>query len=229
MFQHKNFQFSSVQSLSRVWLYATPWTATRQASMSINSRSLLKLMSTELVMLSNRVILCHPLLHPPSVFPSIRGFPKCQFFASGGQSIGTSASPSVFPMNIQDWFDLLAVQETLKSLVQNHSSKVSILQHSDFFIVQLSHPYMTTGKSIALTRRSFVGKVMSLLFNMVSRLVIAFLPRSKWLLVSWLQSPSSVIWEPPKIVSRCFHGFPIYLSWSNGTRWHDLSFLNVEF
>ena len=106
MFQHKNFQFSSVQSLSRVWLYATPWTATRQASMSINSRSLLKLMSTELVMLSNRVILCHPLLHPPSVFPSIRGFPKCQFFASGGQSIGTSASPSVFPMNIQNCFPL---------------------------------------------------------------------------------------------------------------------------
>ena len=153
-------------------------------------------------MLSNRVILCHPLLHPPSVFPSIRGFPKCRFFASGGQSIGTSASPSVFPMNIQDWFDFLAVQGTLKSLVQNHSSKVSILQHSDFFIVQLSHPYMTTGKTIALTRRSFVGKVMSLLFNMVSRLVIAFLPRSKWLLISWLQSPSEVILEPKKTKSH---------------------------
>ena len=186
-------------------------------------------MSIELVMLSNDVILCHPLPRPPSIFPSIRVFPKSQFFASGGQSIGASASASVFPMNIQDWFDLLAVQGTLKSLVQNHSSKASILQHSAFFIVQLSHPYMTTGKTIALTRQSVVGKVMSLLLNMLSRLVIAFLPRSKCLLVSWLQSPSSVIWEPKKIVCHCFHCFPIYLPWSNGTRWHDLSFLNVEF
>ena len=129
-----------------------------------------------------------------------------QFFASGGQSIKVSASASVLPMNIQDMIsfrmdglDLLAVQGTLKSLLQHHSSKVSILQCSAVFTLQLSHPYMTTGKTIALTRRTFVGKVMSLLFNMLSRLVITFLPRSKRLLISWLQSPSAVILEPPKI------------------------------
>ena len=128
-----------------------------------------------------------------------------QLFASGGQSIGASASTSVLSMNTHDisfridWLDLLAVQGTLKSLLQHHSSKVSILQHSAFFIVQLSHPYMTTGKTIALTRRTFVGKVMLLLFNMLSRLVITFLPRSKRLLISWLQSPSTVILEPKKI------------------------------
>ena len=110
-----------------------------------------------------------------------------------------------------DWFDLLAVQGTLKSLLQHHSSKHSILQHSAFFTVQLSHPYMTTGKTIALTRQILVGKVMSLLLNMLSRLVITFLPRSKHLLISWLQSPSAVILEPPKIVSHCVHCFPIYL------------------
>ena len=125
-------------------------------------------------------------------------------FASGGQSIGASASASVLPMNIQlisfriDWFNLLAVQGTLKSLLQNHSSKASILPHSAFFMVQLSHPYMTTGKTIALTRWTFIGKAMSLLFNMLPRLVITFLPRSKHLLISWLQSPSAVILEPPK-------------------------------
>ena len=107
-----------------------------------------------------------------------------------------------------DWLDLLAVQGTLKSLLQHHSSKASILWCSGFFIVQLSHPYMTTGKTTALTRWTFVGKVMSLLFNMLSRLVIVFLPRSKCLLISWLQSPSAVILEPKKTVSRCFHCFP---------------------
>ena len=118
------------------------------------------------------------------------------------------------------WFDLLAVQETLKSLLQHHSSKASVLRRSAFFIVQLSHPYMTTGKTIALTRWIFVDKVMSLLFNMLSRLVIAFLPRSKHLLISWLQSPSAVILEPPKInICHCFH---IYLPWSDGTGCHDL-------
>ena len=139
-------------------------------------------------------------------------------------------------MNIQDWFPLgwtglhlLAVQETVKSLLQHHSSKASILQCSAFFIVQFSHPYMTTGKTIALTRWTFVGKVMSLLFNMLSRLVIHFLPRSKCLLISWLQSPLVVILEPPQNkVCHCFHCFPIYLPWSDGTRYHDLSFLNVE-
>ena len=152
-------------------------------------------------------------------------------FASGGQSIWVSALASVLPVNIQDWFrmdwlDLLAVQGAL----QHQSSKTSILRHSAFFIVQLSHPYMTTGKTVALTRQTFVGKVMSLLFNMLSRLVIAFLTRSKHLLISWLQSPSAVILEPPQIkVWHCFHCFPIYLPWSDGTWCHDLSFLNVDF
>ena len=128
-----------------------------------------------------------------------------------------------------DWLDLLAVQGTLKSLLQHHSSKASILQRLAFFTVQLSHPYMTTGKTIALTRWTFVGKVMSLLLNMLSRLVIAFLPRSKHLLISWLQSPSAVILEPPKNkVWYCFHSFPIYFPWSDGTGCHDLRFLNVE-
>ena len=127
-----------------------------------------------------------------------------QFFASGGQSVGVSASALVLPMNIQlisfrmDWLDLLAVQGTLKSLLQHHSSKASVLQSSAFFIVQLSHPYVTTGKNIALTRQAFIGKVTSLVFNMLSRLFIAFLPRSKRPLISWLQSPSAVILEPMK-------------------------------
>ena len=126
-----------------------------------------------------------------------------QFFTSGGQSIGVSALASVLPTISfrMDWLDLLAVQGTLKSLLQHHSSKASILRRSAFFMVQLSHPYMTTGKPIALTRWTFVGKVMSLLFNMLSRFVIAFLPRSKHLLISWLQSPSAVILEPKKIKS----------------------------
>ena len=121
-----------------------------------------------------------------------------QFFSPGGQSIRVSALASVLPMNIQDWLDLLAVQGTLKSLFHHHSSKASILQHSAFFIIQLSHPLMTTGKTKALTRQTFVGKVMSLLFNMRSRVVKTFLPRSKSLLISWLQSPSAVILETKK-------------------------------
>ena len=141
-----------------------------------------------------------------------------QLFASGGQSIG-GFSFSISPSNEHpglvsfrmDWLDILAVQGTLKSLLQNHSSKASLLQSSAFFIVQLSHPYMTTGKTTALTRRTFVGKVMTLLFNMLSRLAIAFLPRSKCLLISWLQSLPAMISEPQIIVSHCFHCFPIYL------------------
>ena len=125
-----------------------------------------------------------------------------------------------------DWLDLLAVQGTLRSLLQHHSSEASILQSSAFFIVQLSHPYMTTGKTRALTRWTFVGKVMSLLLNILSRLVITFLPRSKRLLISWLQSPSAVILEPPKIKSATVSP---YLPWSDGTGCHDLRFLNVEF
>ena len=147
-----------------------------------------------------------------------------QFFASGGPkywSFSFSISPSneysgLISFRI-DWLDLLEVQGTLKSLLQYHSSKPSILLSSAFFIVQLSHLYMTTGKTIALTRWTFVDKVMSLLFNMLSRLVIAFLPRSKRLLISWLQSPSAVILETKKIVSHCFHCFPVYLPRSDGT------------
>ena len=129
------------------------------------------------------------------------------------------------------WTGWISLQSkgTLKGLLQHPSSKASIIWRSAFFIVQISHPYMTTGKTIALTRQTFVGKVVSLLFNMLSRLVITFLPRSKSLLISWLQPPSAVILEPPQNkVSHCFHCFPIYLPWSDGTRCHDLSFLNVE-
>ena len=165
-------------------------------------------MSIESVMSSNHPILCSPLLLPLSIFPSIRVFsnesalrmrwPKYWNFSF---SISPSNEYSGLISFRIDWFDLLAVQGTLKSLLQHHSSKESILQHLAFFIVQLSHPYMTTGKSIGLTRRTFVGKVMSLLFNMLSRLVITFLPRSKRLLISWLQSPSAVLLEPKKIKS----------------------------
>ena len=167
------------------------------------SLSLLKLMSIELVKPSNHLILCYPLLLLPSILPSIRVFsnesvlhirwPKYWNFSF---NISPSNEYSGLISFMMDWFDLLAVQGTLKSLLQNHSSKASILRHSTFFIVQLSHPYMTTGKTIALTRWTIAGKVMSLLFNMLSRLVITFLPRSKSLLISWMLSPSAVIWEP---------------------------------
>ena len=166
-------------------------------------------------------------------FPTSGSFLVSQFFTSGGESIGVSASTSVLPMNTQDWSSGLTGWISLQSkglLLQCHSSKASILQCSAFFIVQFSYPYMTTGKTIALNRWTFVGKVMSLLSNMLSRLVMAFLPGSKCLLISWLQSQSSVILEPPKNkVCPCFHCFPIYLPWSDGTGHHDLSFLNVEF
>ena len=192
-----------------VRLFVTPRTASCQASLSItNSRSLLKLMSIELVMPSNYLILCHPLLLPPSIFPSIRVFSnesvlciKWPNYWSSSFSISPSNEYSGLISFRMDWLDLLAVQGTLKSLLQHHSSKASILQHSAFFIVELSHPYITTGKTIALTRWTFVGKVMSLLFNMLSRLVIAFFPRSKCLLISRQQSPSAVILELPKIKS----------------------------
>ena len=201
-------QLSSVQLLSRVLLFLTPQTAARQASLSItNSWSLLKLMSIVLVMPSNYLIFCRPLLLPPSIFPSIRVFTNESVFPirwpeywSFTFSISPSNEYSGLISFKMDWLDLLAIQGTPKSLLQHYSSKASILWRSAFFIVQLS-PYMTTGKTIALTRRTFVGKVMSLLFNMVSRLVKAFLPRSKRLLISWLQSPSAVILEPPKIKS----------------------------
>ena len=180
----------------------TPWTAAHQTSLTI-SLSLLKLMSIESVMLSNYLILCRPLLLLPSIFPSIRVFsnelalcirwPKCWSF---NFSISPSNEYSGLISFRIDWFDLLAVQGTLKSLLQHHSSKPSILWRSAFFIVQLSHPYMTPGKTIALTRQTFIGKIISLLLNMLSRFFITFLPRNKCLLISWLQSQTAVILEP---------------------------------
>ena len=157
---------------------------------------------------SNHLILCHPLLLPPSVFPSIRVFSNesvlCirwpNYWSFSFNISPSNEHPGLIPFRMH-WLDLLAVQVTLKSLLQHHSSKASILWCSAFFIVQLSHPYIITGKTTALTRQTFVGKVMSLLFNMLSRLVITFLPRSKRLLISWLQSPSAVILEPKKIRS----------------------------
>ena len=148
-------------------------------------------------------------------------------------SFSFSISPSREHLGLisfrMDWLDLLAVQGTLKSLLQHHSSKASILRRSAFFTVQLSYPYRTTGKTIALTRQTFVGKVMSLLLNMLSRLIITFLPTSKHLLTSWLQSPSAVILEPPQNkIWYCFHCFPIYFPRSDWARCHDLCFLNVE-
>ena len=165
----------------------------------------------------HRVAWCHPTTSSSVIplstclqsFPASGSSQRRQFFTSGGQSIGTSALASVLPMNIQDWLisftndwlNLLAIQGTLKSLLQHHSSKTLVLRHSAFFIVQLSHPYLTTGNTIALTTKTFVGKVMSPLFNMLSRLIIAFPPRRKCLLISWLQSQSAMILEPPQIKS----------------------------
>ena len=198
-------------------LFATPLIAACQASLSIaNSRSSTKLMSIELVTPSSHLILCRPLLLLPPIPPSIRVFsnestlrmrwPKYWSFSF---SISPSKEhPGLISFRM-DWLDLLAVQGTLKSLLQHHSSKASILWRSAFFTVQLSHPYMTTGKTKALSRWTFAGKVMSLLFNKLSRLVIAFLPRSKHLLVSWLQSPSAEILEPQKNSQPLF---PLFLN-----------------
>ena len=184
-------KFSSVQSLSRVQLFVTPLTAAHQASLSItNPQKLLKLMSIESVMSSNHFILSTP---SPPILNLSQNQDLFQWVSSLHQV--AKVLPRISPSNEYsgliflriDWLDLLAVQGTLKSLLQHHSSKVSILWRSTFFIVQLSHPYMATGKTIALTRWTFVGKVMSLLFYMLPRLIIAFLPRSKHLLISWLQ------------------------------------------
>ena len=201
--------FSSVQSSQSCPTLYNHITAAHQASLSIaNSQSPPKPMSIESVIPSNHLMLCRPLLLLPSIFPSSRVFsnesalrirwPKYWSF-----SFNTSPSnehPGLISLRIK-WLDVLVVPETLNSLLQHHNSKAPILQHSAFFTVQLSHPYMTTGKTIALTRRTFVDKVMSLLFNMLSRLVITFLPRSKRLLISWLQSLSAVILEPKKVKS----------------------------
>ena len=216
-------QFSSVQSLSHVQLFATPWTAPHQACLFItNTWRLLKLMSIKSVMSSSHLILCRLLLLLPPIHPSIRVFSNESFLLirwSKYWSFSFSISPSNEYSGLisfrMDWLDLLAVQRTLKSLLQHHSSKASILRCSAFFIVQLSHPYMTTGKTIALTRQTFVGKGMPLLFNMLSRLVITFLPRSKHLLISWLQSPSAVILEPKKIKS-------VTVSTISLSIWHEL-------
>ena len=229
---------SSVQLLSRVQLFATPWTAARQTSLSItNSWSLLKLMSFESVMPSNHLILCHHLLLLTSIFPRFRVFQMSQLFTSGGQRIGLSASASVLPMNIQDWFPLgltgwisLQSKSLLKSLLQHRSSKASIIWCSAVFIVQLSHSYMTAGKTMSLTRWTFVGEVMSLLFSMLSRLLIAFLPRSKRFF-NFMAAVTicSDFGAQENKVCHCFHCLPIYLPWSDGTGCHDLRFLNVEF
>ena len=198
---------SSVHLLSCVWLFVTPWTAACQASLSITkSWSPHKPMSIVSVMPSNHLILCHPVFLLPSIFPSIRVFSNESALCIRWPkywSFSFNISPSIEHSGLisfrMDWLDLLAVQGTLKSLLQHHSSKASVLWSLSFFMVQISHPYITTGKMIALTRRIFVGKVMSLLFNTLSRFGIAFLPRSKCLFISWLSSPSTVILEPKKI------------------------------
>ena len=215
-----NPQHHSVQLLSHARLFVTPWTAPHQASLSItNSRSLLKLMSIESVMPSNHLILCCLLFLQPSIFPSLRVFSNESVlpirwlkFWSFSFSISPSNEYSGLISFRRDWLDLLAVQGTLKNLLQHHSSKASILWHLANFMVQLSHLHMTTRKTIALIIWTFVCKVMSLPFNMLSTLVIVFLPRSKCLLISWLQSLFAVILEPNKIVCHCFHCFPVYLT-----------------
>ena len=196
----------AVHLLNCVRLFATPWTVAPQASLSFTIfQSLLKFMSIESVMPSNHLTLCHPLPPLSSIFPTIRVFsnelvlpirwPKYWSFSF---SISPSNEYSGLISFRMDWFYLLAVQGTLKSFLQHHNSKASIFQHSAFFMVQLSHPYMTTGKTIAFTRWTFVGKVRSLLFNTLSGFVIAFLPRSKCLLISWLLSLSLWFWSPRK-------------------------------
>ena len=232
----------SVQSLSRVQLFATPWNAALQASLSITtSRSSHKLMSIKSVMPSSHLILCRPLLLLPPIPPSIRVFSNestlCmrwpKYWSFSFNISPSNEHPGLISFRM-DWLDLLAVQGTLKSLLQHHCSKASILRLSAFFTVQLSHPYMTTGKTIALTRRTFVGKVIPLLLNMLSRLVITFLLRSKHLLISWLQSPSAVILEPQKIKSDTVSSRST--EWLNWTElndvlipfliWHFLDFIS---
>ena len=207
--QHNSsVQFSSVQLLSRVRLFATPWIAAHQASLSITiSRSSLRLTSIESVMPSSHLVFVIPFSSCPQSLPASESFPMSQllrirwpkYWSFSFSIIPSEEHPGLISFRM-DWLDLLAVQGTFKSLIQHYISKASILRRSAFFTVQLSHPYMTTGRTIALTRWTFVGKVMPLFFNMLSRLVITFLPRNKRLLISWLQSPSAVILErpPPK-------------------------------
>ena len=226
-------QFSHSVVSDSLWPYESQHA--RHPCPSTNSQNLLKLMPIESVMPFSHLTLCRPLLLLPPIPPSIRVFSNestlCMRWPKYW-SFSFSISPSNEHPGLisfrMDWLDLLTVQGTLKSLLQHHSSKASIFRCSAFFTVLLSHPYMTIGKTIILTKQNFVGKV--LLFNMLSRLVITFLPRSKHLLISWLQSLSAVILEPPKNeVWHCFHYLPIYFPWGDGTTCHDLSFLNVEF
>ena len=224
-----------VRSLSPVRWFVISWVAVWQAPLpSTISLSLLKFTSIESMMLSNHLILCCPFSFCLQSF-----WASWSFLAGWLSTIWPkywSFSFSISPSNEywrfisfrMDLLDLLAVQGTLKSLIQHHNLKTSIFQLSAFFMVQLLHPCMTTGKTIALTIRIFVGNVMTLLFNTLSRLVIIFLPRSKHLLISWLQSPSTVILEPKKIKSATASTFPLLFAWSCGTGCHDLSFLNVE-
>ena len=223
-----------VESLSRVLLFAKPWTAACQAPLtSTISHSLFKHVSSEWVMLSNQLILCHPLLLLPSKFPSIRVFSRestllirWSKYWSSSFSISSSNEYSGLISFRIDWFDLLAVQGTLKSLFQHHNLKAPILRHSAFIMVQLSHLYMTIGKTIALTIWTFVCKVMSLLFDTLPNLSqLSFQGAS--VLISWLQSPSTVILEPKKIKSVVASTFPPSICHRTGC--YDLSFLNVEF
>ena len=219
-------RFSSVQLLSHVQLLVTPWTTAHQVSLSItNSWSLLELMSIESVMSSNHLILCSPLLLQPSILSIIQVFssesvlcirwPKHWSFSF---NISPSKEYSGLISSEMDWLDLL------ESLLQHHSSKASILWCSAFFMVQLSHPYMTNGKTIALTRWTFIGKEMSLLFNTLSQLVITFSSKEQvsFNLMAKITICSDFGAQKNK-VSHCFHCFPIYFSWSDGTRCHDLS------
>ena len=210
---------SSVQLLSRVWLFAIPWTAARQGFPV--HHQLLELTQTPIHCVGDLIEPSHPLSFPPSIIPSIRVFfnesavhIRWPNYWSFSFNISPPNEYSGLISSRMDWLDLLAVQGTLKSLLQLHSSKASILQFSAFFIVQLSHPYMTTGKTIALTRQTFVGKIMSLIFNMLSRLVITFIPRSKCLHFMAAITICSDFGAPQNKVCHCF---PIYLPWSNGT------------
>ena len=225
-----------VQSLRCFWLFATPWTATCQASLSFSiSQSLLKFMFIKLMKPSNHLILCHCLLLLPPIFPSTRVC-SCESvvhirwlkYYSFSFSIVSSNEYSGLNSFRIDWFDLLVVQETLTSLLQHHNLKASVLWHSAFFMVQLSHPYLTTGKTIALTRWTFLGKVMSLLFNMLPWYVIASKEQVSFSFTAAVMVCSDFGAQENE-VCHCFDCSSIYLPWSDGTRCHDLGFLNIEF
>ena len=224
----------AVQSVSHVQLFATPWTAAHQASLSFTiSYSLLRLMSIKSAMPSSHLISVVPFSSCLQSFPASGSFPRSLLFTSGSQSTGASGLASVLPMNIQGWFHLgLTGLITLQSkglLRVFSSTTVQKHQFSAFFMVQLSHPYMTTGKAIALTWWTFVGKVMFCFFNMLSMFVIAFLSRDKCLNFMAAVTVHSDFGAQENKICQCFHFFPFYLSWSDRTGCHDLSVLNAEF